>query len=229
MNKTYPSRAFSVGPEAGERFSDQAYSILRDRLVTLHYEPLQPLNERELTVELGLGVAPIREALRRLEADRLVTIYPRRGIFASEIGLRDQQYIKEVRVEIEGLAAALAAIRATRKERDDLMAAADALIEEKAPADSITGDADIHQKIYEMARNPFLRSTLILHFNLALRLWYYCFKNIPAPDPRPVDHRSLAAAILNGDPDAARSLMGAHVQQDSDRIRDILFNKIDDL
>ncbi len=205
------------------RFSDKAYGILLDRLVRLHYQPLQPLNERELTLELEIGLAPIREALRRLEGEHLVVIYPRRGIFAADIGLRDQQSIKEVRLEIEGLVAALAAMRATPQERQALMRLADRLAMERDISAQIAGDAELHRQIYRMARNDYLLAMLTQNFNLALRLWYFCNQCAPSPTPEAVDHRLLALAILGGDSEAARAQMREHVAHDSDRVRDLLF------
>lgn len=206
-----------------ERFSDKVYGILLDRLVRLHYQPLQPLNERELTTELDIGLAPIREALRRLEGEHLVVIYPRRGIFAADIGLRDQQSIKEIRLEIEGLAASLAAVRATTQERQSLMKFAEKLVEERDISLQIAGDAEFHRRIYRMARNDYLAAMLTQNFNLALRLWYFCNQSAPSQSPEAVDHRPLAVAILGGDSEAARGLMRAHVAHDSDRVRDLLF------
>lgn len=216
------------GDASLERFSDKAYGILRDRLVRLHYAPMQPLNERSLTVDLELGLAPIREALRRLEGEHLVVIYPRRGIFAAEIGLRDQQSIKEVRVEIEGLAAGLAASRATALERKALVEFADDLYHETDVDKLMAGDEAFHRMIYAMARNAFLEPTLIQHYGLAIRLWYFCALNSWMPEvPPAADHRELAAAISVGDSDRAKELLRTHVQQGSDHVRDLLFKAVE--
>lgn len=210
-----------------ERYSDKAYDILRNRLVCLHYAPAQPLNERNLTLDLGIGLAPIREALRRLEGDRLVVIYPRRRIFAAEIGLRDQQSIKEVRVEIEGLAAALAATRATAQERKGLVDFANELYREPDLEKRMSGDEAFHRMIYAMARNAFLEPTLIQHYGLAIQLWHFCARNSWMSDRTPVvDHRELAVAISVGDSERARGLLREHVQQGSDEVRDLLFKAI---
>ncbi|MDB5550301.1 MAG: GntR family transcriptional regulator [Rhizobium sp.] len=211
-----------------ERYSDKAYDILRDRLVRLHYAPMQPLNERSLTVDLEIGLAPIREALRRLEGEHLVVIYPRRGIFAAEIGVRDQQSIKEVRVEIEGLAAALAAARATAQERKALVEFAEELYCETEVDKLMAGDETFHRMIYAMARNAFLEPTLIQHYGLAIRLWYFCALNSWMPEITPAaDHKELAAAISIGNSERARELLRAHVQHGSDNVRDLLFKAIE--
>ena len=207
----------------GDRLSDKAYKRLRDGLIKLEFEPMEPLNERALSQRMDVGLAPIREALRRLERERLVTIYPRRGIFASEIVITDQQALKEVRFEIEGLAAALAAARGTKEEGDTLMALAEALVLETESAGKISGDAQLHRHIYGMARNSFLLPMLEMHFNLSLRLWYFCRRHGSRVAIGPIDHRPIAKAIADGDSEAARTLLCEHVAAHSDLLREMLY------
>ncbi|MFT4193701.1 GntR family transcriptional regulator [Ottowia sp.] len=202
--------------------SDLVYRRLRDSLVTLEYLPKTPLNERNLSAELNVGLAPIREALRRLERERLVVIYPRQGIFAAEIAITDQQLIKEIRLEIEGLAAELAALRASDDERQALVKLADAVVLVTNSGEKINGDAKVHRAIYQMARNSFLEPILAMHFNLSLRLWHFCRRMVRRPDMGPIDHRPLARAIAAGDAALARRLLSEHVAHDSDALRDIL-------
>ncbi len=206
----------------GDRLSDKAYKRLRDGLIKLEFEPMEPLNERALSQRLDVGLAPIREALRRLERERLVTIYPRRGIFASEIVITDQLAIKEIRFEIEGLAGALAATRATREEGEALVAIADALFRETESVEKIGGDARFHRLVYAMARNSFLLPILEMHFNLSLRLWYFCRRRSSRVDIGPLDHREVARAIAAGDAHAARTLLSEHVAYHSDLLREML-------
>ncbi|NKX52234.1 GntR family transcriptional regulator, partial [Arthrobacter deserti] len=59
-----------------------AYEAIRERLLTLDIRPGDPLNDEALARKLGFGRTPVREALKRLEVDRLVVTYPRRGTFA---------------------------------------------------------------------------------------------------------------------------------------------------
>jgi len=207
---------------ASGRLSDKAYRRLRDGLITLEFEPSQPLNERALSQRLNMGLAPIREALRRLEQERLVTIYPRRGIFAAEIVITDQQSIKEVRYELEGLAAALAAARGTLEESETLMAIAEALVLETESPNRIRGDARFRRHIYAMARNSFLLPVLEMHHNLAMRLWYFCRRQTSRPVLGPMDYRPVATAIAQRDSEAARALQSKIIAEHSDILREML-------
>ncbi len=205
-----------------DRLSDKAYRRLRDGLITLEFEPMAPLNERALSQRLNVGLAPIREALRRLEQERLVTIYPRRGIFAAEIVITDQQSIKELRFELEGLAAALAANRGTKEEAETLMLIAEDLVLERASSAKINGDARFRRQVYAMARNSFLQPVLEMHHNLAMRLWYFCRRQKSRTDIGPIDYRPIAQAIKDGDPEKARFLLAKTVADHSDLLRAML-------
>ncbi len=64
---------------------EKAYTLLKRKIVTLEYPVGSQLMEQEICEELGIGRTPVREALQRLAAEKLVTIIPRRGIFVSDI------------------------------------------------------------------------------------------------------------------------------------------------
>ena len=107
--------------DAGRKsLADIAYESVRDRLLTLDIKPGDLLNDDQLAKELGIGRTPVREALKRLELDRLVVTYPRRGTFATRVEVTDLAFISEIRVQLEPVAAARAARVATPASRDYL-------------------------------------------------------------------------------------------------------------
>src|SRR5215218_9129751 len=89
-----PDRPERLGGDATAsgplRLVDQAYTRLRDDLIALRIEPGEPLDEKRLSARLGVGLTPVRDAIKRLTLERLVTTYPRRGTFASEISVSDE-------------------------------------------------------------------------------------------------------------------------------------------
>src|SRR3954465_1678799 len=109
-------RARAIEADDGT-LTDRAYRELEEMIVTLQLLPGTVLSEQALAVRLKIGRTPIREALQRLARDGLVLIMPRRGIMVSEINLRLQLRLLEVRRELERLMASLAAERATPDER----------------------------------------------------------------------------------------------------------------
>ncbi|MEA2226461.1 MAG: hypothetical protein QOF04_91, partial [Solirubrobacteraceae bacterium] len=157
-------------PQGGtiELMADRAYAALRDRIVSLRIAPGAPINEDALGRELDMGRTPVREAIKRLALENLVTVFPRRGTFASEINITDLAHISDVRGQLEGHAAYRAAERLTaaqRAELGDLLERIDA--RDGAPAADLMGlDADIHRFVYRCAANPYLEETLGRYFNL---------------------------------------------------------------
>ena len=109
--------------------ADQAYYALRELIVSLELAPGErDQASRELTARLGIGRTPVREALRRLALERLVEVYPRRGMFVTTVDVRDLARLCEVRAVLEPEAARLAAERATRQDLEEI----NALLEELA-------------------------------------------------------------------------------------------------
>ncbi|MFM8239528.1 MAG: GntR family transcriptional regulator, partial [Actinomycetota bacterium] len=115
-----------IQPEltGGESQADHAYREIRALIVTLDLPPGSVISEPELQARLGLGRTPIREALRTLANERLVEVYPRRGMFVAALDPRDLSSLSEVREETEPFAARLAAERRT----DDDLAVIDELL-----------------------------------------------------------------------------------------------------
>ena len=63
----------------GTSLAENAYLLMRDRLIMLDVKPGDPINDGQIAAELGIGRTPVREAIKRLESDHLVVSYPRRG------------------------------------------------------------------------------------------------------------------------------------------------------
>jgi len=137
--------------QAGELLADRAYAELRDRIVTLVIAPGAPINEDALGRELEMGRTPVREAIKRLALENLVTVFPRRGTFASDINITDLAQISDVRVLLEGHAAARAAERLTPPLRAELERMIAEIDEREGSGDAATLmrlDAEIHRFIY---------------------------------------------------------------------------------
>src|ERR1700693_374608 len=110
-----------------ELLADRAYVELRDRIVSLRIAPGAPIDEDGLGAELEMGRTPRREAIKRLALENLVTVFPRRGTFASEINITDLAHISDVRSQLEGHAAYRAAERITDTQQAELQQLLDEL------------------------------------------------------------------------------------------------------
>ena len=194
--------------------AEHAYVELRDRIVTLHLPPGTVLREDTLMEEMGIGRTPLREAVKRLALENLVDVQPRRGTFVSAVKADDIVNITEVRAELEGYAAELAAIRLDPEGQ----AAASALLGEvqdlSRPDDQdwlMRFDERIHRFTWEAARNPYLTETLERYFTHSLRIWYMVLDRVPALGHAVHDQTQLLEAVLDRNGPHARTIMHEHV------------------
>jgi len=199
---------------AASSMTEQAYAVLRDRLVMLEIRPGEPINEDRLRSELGVGRTPIREALKRLEQERLVVAFPRRGTFATDVNISDLSHISEVRRTLEPLAASAAAERATADDRAALTELRSQLETAARPGDNtalLRDDVGVHRAIYRCVHNPFLEDTLISYDNLATRIWCVFLPRLSGMAGHVDEHVPLLTAIVEGDAKKAGELASQHV------------------
>src|SRR6476646_9639503 len=205
--------------------ADRAYRALRDRLVTLRILPGSPIDEDLLGAELGMGRTPVREAIKRLALENLVTVFPRRGTFASEINITDLAHISDARAQLEGHAAYRAAERLTEAQGIELAA----LLEElghSAGSDDVEAlmelDTRVHRFIYRCAGNPYMEETLARYYNLSLRIWYLVLDRLPHLFARVHEHDDVLHAIADGDATRASDILVEHITTFEREIRNVL-------
>jgi DNA-binding GntR family transcriptional regulator len=198
-----------------ESLADRAFREIRGLIVTLELPPGSVISEPELQERLGMGRTPIREALRQLSGDRLIDVYPRRGMFVAAIDTRDLSAISEVREQLEPFAARLAAERRTDDDLvviDELLTAISAVSKDPDVRDLIELDQRIHHHVYRCAHNEFLRSVLEQHYMHSLRIWFLALDKVTHLRQAMAENRDLLLAIKNGDPGAAQTIMSSHVE-----------------
>jgi len=211
---TEPSTPPVPDTTATRLVAERAYVDLRDRIVTLHLPPGTVLREDELMKELGIGRTPLREAVKRLALEHLVEVQPRRGTFVTAIEAADIQGITEVRAELEGYAAELAALRLdpeTRAKAEDLVSEIESLDGAGKQELLMRMDESIHRFVWEAARNPYLSQTLERYFTHSLRIWYLVLDRVPTLGHAVHDQTQLLEAILDRSGPHARTIMHEHV------------------
>jgi DNA-binding GntR family transcriptional regulator len=213
----------SVNATPGEpSLAERAYAGLRDLIVTLRLAPGSALQEETLGAQLGVGRTPLREAIKRLEVEQLVTVYPRRGTFVAPIAVTDHGFICDVRRSLEGLAAQLAARNATDRDRRELQGLASTL--RRHPGGrraAMQLDTMVHRQIYTSCHNPYLAADLDRYYNLSLRIWYLLLERLPEVD-HAAEHLPMIESILDGDAASARAHAERHVTHFHQSVRDAL-------
>lgn len=132
---------------------------IRDEILDGAREPGSKLVERDLAAELGVSRVPVRDALKTLVAEGLVTPRPRTWAVVREFTPSDIADLQEVRAALEALTFRLAAIRHTRAGLDRLRSALDAESEAAEAGDAVTARraaADFHEVVTALAGNELL-------------------------------------------------------------------------
>ena len=201
-----PAKRKSAAGAQEASLTERAYDSLEELIVTLQLPPGSAVSETALSQRLGIGRTPIREALQRLARERLVTILPRRGIIVSEINVKSQLRLLEVRREVERLVAKSAARRALPAERARFLEIARSFEKSAKSGDEVTFmrvDREYNELTVLASRNEFAAGAMSLVHSLSRRFWYIHYKQA-ADMPRAAKlHADVARGIGNADEKAA--------------------------
>jgi DNA-binding GntR family transcriptional regulator len=204
------------------------YEELRDLILKGEIKPGTRMMEIELAEDMGVSRTPIREAIRKLEKEGLVTIEPRRGAYVSDVSVKDMVDILEVRSTLEGLAAYLASKRMTRPEQLELLETSQRFNEALKAGDMalmIKCDTKFHHLMFEASRNKHLIQMVEALQELVLRFRYIYYKDFKRAEEMPVEHMRIYEAIASGEAELARTSAYNHIDQLKEMIlRDDIFN-----
>ncbi|MFE3448987.1 GntR family transcriptional regulator [Nonomuraea sp. NPDC059194] len=187
---------------------------LRNLILGGQYAPGSRLGEVELAEMLGVSRTPVREALRRLQAEGLVEVVANRGARVVEYPGEDLETIFELRARIEGLAARQAAAAATPEDAAHLHQVAVSIRDhaERRDLDEVYRlNAEFHQALVRLGGSTVLAQSIssLIHSPVLLRT-YSSFDDEAMR--RSVNHHiEIAAAVHAGDPDWAEAVMRAHL------------------
>ncbi|MBV9289656.1 MAG: GntR family transcriptional regulator [Hyphomicrobiales bacterium] len=173
------------------------------------------LVECDLTTRFAVSRGPVREALRRLAADGLIEHIPHRGAEVRRLDDRAIRELFEIRIEIEALAARLAAASADQAARAAFRAAIAPIYDgrEREPCAYFAENSAFHDAIMALGGNSQLRE---LAARLRLPLIMAQVRDVLTPEAlraSVAEHRAIAAAILCRDRDAAAARMRAHLER----------------
>lgn len=208
-----------------------AYTQIRQAIVEGRYEPGQRLIEQRIAEEFALSRTPVREALRRLEAEGLVRSEPNRGAVVRDMTTDDLADLYGLRARLEAYAAELAASRIEPHQVEELDAAIadfDRALAEQSDALEVTraiaeANRRIHATILAAARHDRLGQ--LLERTVDVPLSFQAFRQFDRGETERshLFHQLIRDAIVAGDPSRASALMLEHVLQG----RDVLVAHLD--
>ena len=195
---------------------EMVYEELKMQILKGSIIPGTRMMEVELAEEMGVSRTPIREAIRKLEKEGLVTIEPRRGAYASMISTDDMVEILEVRQDLEGLAAYFAANRMTDGQMEELRQVSDNYndaVKRGNMEDMIKYDTRFHHIIVESCHNKILVQMIEQLQELVLRFRYIYYDNFRRAEKMPEEHKAIIGAIAEGNEDKARAAADIHIER----------------
>lgn len=192
----------------------QVLDNLRQAIIERQLAPGQRLIERELVELTGVSRTSIREALRELAAEGLVTTIPNKGTVVASVSAEEARQLYEVRSALEGLGGRLFVQNATQAQRTALVRALqriERLVAKGAPV--INAKDGFYEVLFEGGGNEALRSVAVgLHARVSvMRALSLSVPGRPAESLQ--EMRDIVDAVLAGDADAAARACSRHVEE----------------
>lgn len=196
---------------------ERVVKTLFSGLMSRRFAPGQRLVEADLTAEFGVSRGTLREAFRRLAADGLIEIVPNRGAIVRRLSSKDVLELFEIRRQLEGLSARLAAGRMV------FAPVREAFIREIDPIWSDTPrrlirsymdeNSRFHEAIYDASGNRQLAQVSRQLHLPAIMSQIDNLLTLNALEESVTEHREIARAILDGDQDRAELTMHRHLER----------------
>ncbi len=195
--------------------SEKIAETLRDYIMKGSLKPGERLTEPKLSAMLGISRTPIREALRLLENEGFIDIYPRRGAVVSDITSKDVDEIFIIKTKLESLAARLAVENLTEADIKKMMDINEKMVkysESKNVVNLIKLNADFHNIFIERSNNTRLIKFIESLNKQFKRVTAYSFTEAGRIKKVIEEHNNIIEAFSSRDADKVEELVDIHVK-----------------
>ena len=194
---------------------DQVHAALRSQILTGELERGSRLPQETLAAEFGVSRTPLREALRRLAAEGLVTLQPNYGATVAQLDFGDMRDAWTARLVIEPPAARLAAEREPAVDLDRMRAAVAAQRASADPARSLDANREFHLALVAASGNPHLEhfAELLWVARISVAIYTAQAAQVGGTAAWSDEHDGILAAMRAGDGDAAERLTREHIER----------------
>ncbi len=200
--------------------ADQVFERLEDEILSGRYQRGELLTEQKLVTDLEVSRTPIREAIRRLEMERLIKTTSK-GILIVGVTVQDMKDIFDIRMRLEGFAAASAARNVAPEQLDELKESLE-LQEFYLPKNNAGQikiyDDRFHQIIYKSSGSNALYDALVPLHNKVSTYRKNSLENPARAYLSLAEHRGIYEAIANHDEALAEQRMSEHIKNARDAI-----------
>ncbi len=205
--------------------TERVFSDIEQAILSGVYSVGDQLVESKISLELGVSRTPVREALKQLELEGLVTTIPNKGTFVVGISTEDILDIYTIRVAVEGISAEMAAKKITQDEIRELGNLVD-LQEFYASRSDVFQllqlDSKFHEIIYEISGSRILKHTLASFHNHLKRARESSLMSAGRTISAVKEHRAIFEAISSGDSQRAKELTELHIANARDNVFQLL-------
>jgi DNA-binding GntR family transcriptional regulator len=201
---------------------DQIRDSLFIAIISGSLEPGARLREIPLSKYLGVSTTPVREALRRLDAEGLVEVSPRRGAIVTALDAHQVADLYQLRIVLETAAGRMAALSGRPMDSvEGLIKQSGRYLDEEPQVTFHRLDVDLHRAIAELSGNKELARTVEhVHRQIqAVRIRCHVPGRLRVAHSQ---HEEIASAIRAGDPEAAEAALIRHIGSARDNVLDSL-------
>jgi DNA-binding GntR family transcriptional regulator len=206
--------------------AEAAYRIVRQHILENRWSHGYHATEQEVAASLGMSRTPVREALMRLQQERLVSVIPRHGMRVLPVSPADMKEIYEILTSLESTAAELAARRALTPKQLEGLERSTAAMEAALSRDDLDGwaaaDEDFHLQLLDMSGNEKLKAVVLNFWDRAHRARILTLRLRPKPVRSTSEHKDLVEALRCGDDASARSIHHSHRERAGRELLDLL-------
>lgn len=200
---------------------DVIFDTLRDAIVSGELKPGERLMEVSLAEKMGVSRTPVREAVRRLEMEGLVTMVPRKGTHVAQLSVKDIMDVLEVRAALDKLATELAANRIKSDNMRQLenihKQYTSCLTKENIPG-AIKKDVEFHQVIYSASGNNKLINVAGNLREQIYRFRVLYMKDFSNAEEVLKEHQAILKALQGNNSNMAGKLAEEHIKHQQQTI-----------
>jgi DNA-binding GntR family transcriptional regulator len=217
----------ATGRTRNETTSEAVLRRLRRMIMTMELAPGSVVTELGLSQVLDCSRTPVREALQRLTAEKLVVAGPRGGVIIADVSVMDLGQLLEAMEQLGAVAARLAAQRATSQDVGDLRSIVRTAEETLSKSDFVALaelDVAFHQRLFAAGSNHYLADLAGPLHRLFARFAFLTYARMnPTEIMSPLaEHTSLIAAIERRDVAESERLLAEHFRGIRHRLRNLL-------
>ncbi len=193
----------------------QVFCRIREGILSGKYPPGTAIREGKISRELGVSRTPVREAIRQLELEGLVSVYPNKGAVVTGVNEKDIQDIFAIRSQLEGMAAEWAAARLTQtqfRELQDIVELMEFYTSKHSLDKLVDLDSRFHEIIYEASGSSPLHHVLASFHYFVQKARMVSLSTPGRAELVVNEHRAILDALQREDGESAKQSITLHVQ-----------------